>query len=672
MAKNRTIYQDVTSFFNFDGYSTSKLPKTQQDMNKVLIKADSPEELKVKALELQQHNYLNKTFEKVQKHGFQKAMMFEATMQQAYQDYEGMEFYPLIAAALNLFRDEATTIGHNGKMLNIYSSKDRIRGHLEDLFYGTLNVPVNLPFWTRNLCKYGNNFLYLVGERGKGITFVQQLVNYEMKRIHEIKDNKLTIRFKQEGGNIEYEYLSIAHFRLLNDDKYQPYGSSLLNNIRRVFRQLIMAEDAMLTYRIIRAGEKRVFKIPVGNMDEADIQAYVDRVIAGIKKAQQVTPSNGQISYQFNITGQDEDIFMPIRGENTGTVIETLPGAQNLDSIHDIEYLRDNLFMGLGIPRPFLSYQSAGGEGKNMAQFDVRFSKKINTIQQAVLQELNKIAQLHLLYLGYRGDDVTDFKLTLSNPSTQSEILRMELLELKARVYKELTSSENSSIAALSHTQAMRDIFNKSDREIHDDILMQRIERAISQELQNTPFYIKQTGIFDDVDKKFGGVDPAQVADQIAQQSPPEGGAGGSGLGGIDLGGGGGAPNLGSGGGAAPDLGGGASLGERVIKKLNVLNEAKENRLNRLFEQYKKLLFGTKPSEIAQDEVSAENKILNEKAFKLINNLEKDDLLNESVKPEIEDVDDTGEDFENFLKLQEGLLKEQLNSLNDSLKSDNS
>jgi hypothetical protein len=683
MAKqHRTIYQELTSFLNFDSFSTSKLKGSNQpkDDHKVLLKGDSPEQLQAKALELQQKEYLSRNFGKVQEHGFQKAMQFEATRYTAFQDYEGMEFYPLISAALDLLRDEATTIGPNGKMVNVYSSKDRIKGHIEDFLYGTLNVNVNLPAWTRNLCKYGDNFLYIYGERGQGITYVKQLVNQSMERkdIFDKDTGRIATKFKIREGSTEFENIEIAHFRLLGDDKYQPYGSSILNKIRRVWRQLVMAEDAMLTYRILRAGEKRVFKIPVGNMDEADIQAYVDRVIVGIKKAQQVNPTTGNIDYRFNITGNDEDIFIPVRGENTGTVIDTLPGAQNLDAIHDIEYLRDNMFMGLGIPRPFLSYQSAGGEGKNMAQFDVRFSKKINTIQQAIIQELNKMIMIHLHYLGFRGDELSDFKITLTNPSTQSEILRMELLELKSRVYKELTSSDNGSIAAFSHTWAMRNIFNQSDREILQDMKMQRIEKAISQELQNTPFYIKQTGIFDDIDKKFGGIDPAEVADQIAQNSPPPGGDGGSGLGGglDNLGGdlgGGGAPDLSAGG--APTGGAMGNQAESVVRKQNFLNEAKNSRLDNLFDRFEQELFGDKKTrQNFTDGVSSENKSLNEKAFQMI--AEAEVHINKNVPFKEETLEgqyrDSDEDYRDFLNFQEELLRDQVNSLNENIKTDDS
>jgi hypothetical protein len=291
-----------------------------------------------------------------------------------------------------------------------------------------------------------------------------------------------------------------------------------------------MAEDAMLTYRIIRAGEKKVFKIDVGNIDEDDIENYIYKVATKFKKTAQVSPSDGQIDYRFNILGNDEDYFLPVRNANTQTGIETLPGAQNLDQIHDIEYLRDNLFTGLGIPKPFLSFQDAAGAGKNMAQYDIRFSKKVNRIQQAMIQELNKMAMIHLYLLGYNGDDLKDFTLTLTNPSTQQELLKSELMRDKAQTYTELTRAE-SGIAAMSHTTAKRILFNMSDREIVEDLKQQKMEKVIMQELQDSPVTIKKSGLFADIDKRYGEPEGALVGPPMsggteAGGAPPMGGGG--------------------------------------------------------------------------------------------------------------------------------------------------
>lgn len=524
---NNSIWQNLGDMLNV--YPKQDINNTKE---KIIIRGNTPEDVKRKALELEQQREIVKKFNNLTDHGFQKAMQYEAARLPAYLDYEGMEYMPIIASALDLFMEEATTIGTDGKMLRVNSDKERIKEHLEEFFYDTINVNVNLPLWARNLCKYGDNFVYMLGEKKKGVTHVKQLVNYEMERIERVNKGRADVRFKQRETSQEFNPFEIAHFRLLGDDKYLPYGSSILNKVRRVFRQLVMAEDAMLTYRITRAGEKRIFKIDVGNIDEDDIEEYVQKTMARFKKQQQVYPDSGQIDYRFNILGNDEDYVIPVRNQNVQTGIDTLPGAQNLDAIHDIEYLRDNLFTGLGTPKPFLGFQDAAGDGKNMAQMDVRFAKKVNRIQQALIQELNKMAMVHLYLLGF-DKDFSNFSLSLTNPSTQQEILMAEMMQQKAQVYTEITRSEGG-IAAMSHTNAKRMLFGMSDIEIANDLKMQRMERAISQELQDSPLVITKTGMFDDVDDKYGsgevpvdGLEGGEEGEGVAEPNePPIGGEG--------------------------------------------------------------------------------------------------------------------------------------------------
>jgi len=568
--KKGTIYQELNAILNLDGFGfqdqtqavNSTIPTKE---TKVIIKGNSPEEIQRKGLELQQKKELQSKFFRTTDRGFQKALQYEAARLPAYIDYEGMEYYPIISSALDLYMEEATTIGVDGKMLNIYSNKERIKLLLEEFFYDIINVNVNLPFWVRNLVKYGDNFILLYGENKKGISHVKQMVNYEIERFERIQNGKPSVRFKERMTGDEFNTFEIAHFRLLGDDKYLPYGSSILNKVRRVFRQLVMAEDAMLTYRIIRAGEKKVFKIDVGNIDEDDIEDYIYKVATKFKKVAQVSPNDGQIDYRFNILGNDEDYFLPMRNSNSQTGIDTLEGASNLDAIADIEYLRDNLFIGLGVPKPFLSFQDAAGAGKNMAQYDIRFAKKVNRIQQSIIQELNKMAMIHLYLLGYTGEDLNNFQLTLTNPSVQQELLKSELLRDKAQTYTELTRGE-AGIAAMSHTNAKRLIFNMSDRQIVEDLKQQKMEKVIMQELVDAPVQIKKTGLFADIDKRFaepeGGIIGAPSGGTEAGGLPPMGGGGlppaGGEMGGLPPAGGGGLPPAPAGGemGGLPPAGG--------------------------------------------------------------------------------------------------------------------
>ena len=674
MADNKnklTVYQALNQMLNLDGFGfqeatpmssvqSSQSPAPAPKETKIIIKGNTPEEIHQKGLELEQKKELQSKFFRTTDRGFQKALQYEAARLPAYIDYEGMEYYPIISSALDLFMEEATTIGLNGKMLNIYSNKERVKYLLEEFFYDIVNVNVNLPFWVRNLVKYGDNFVLLYGERKKGITHVKQLVNYEIERFERIQNGKPLVKFKERMTGDEFNTFEIAHFRLLGDDKYLPYGSSVLNKVRRVFRQLVMAEDAMLTYRIIRAGEKKVFKIDVGNIDEDDIENYIYKVATKFKKTAQVQPNDGQIDYRFNILGNDEDYFLPVRNANTQTGIDTLPGATNLDAIQDIEYLRDNLFIGLGIPKPFLSFQDAAGAGKNMAQYDIRFSKKVNRIQQAIIQELNKMAMVHLYLLGYSGDDLKDFTLTLTNPSTQQELLKSELMRDKAQTYTELTRAE-SGIAAMSHTTAKRLLFNMSDREIVEDLKQQKMEKAIMQELQDAPTLIKKTGLFADIDKRYGEPEAALLgapASGATAGGPPAGGAPAGGPGEMPP------PPGGAGGPGAPAPIPGLpnqtpgelppiEAQESVAKK-NVLSE---NRYNDMVER---LVFGTTKEPERQKEAKhkkiiheneSKNAELNSRAMNMANEI--DGLLSEgkdfNSKQKIAEIEDVEiDDIENL------------------------
>jgi len=631
--KRGTIFQQLNNFFNLDGFGFAPIQRDENN-TKIIIRGNSPEDIKRKALELEQQKKIQSKYFRTTDRGFQKALQYEAARLPAYIDYEGMEYYPIISSALDLFMEEATTIGENGKMLNIYSNKERIKYILEEFFYDVVNVNVNLPFWTRNLTKYGDNFVLLYGERKKGITHVKQMVNYEIERFERIQKGKPAVKFKERMTGDEFNIFEVAHFRLLGDDKYLPYGSSVLNKVRRVFRQLVMAEDAMLTYRIIRAGEKKVFKIDVGNIDEDDIEEYMYKVATKFKKTMEVAPNDGQIDYRFNILGNDEDYFLPVRNANTQTGIETLPGAQNLDQIQDIEYLRDNLFTGLGVPKPFLSFQDAAGGGKNMAQYDIRFAKKINRIQQSLIQELNKMAMVHLYFMGYTKEDMNDFTLTLTNPSTQQEMMKSELFREKAQVYTELTRGENG-IAAMSHTLAKRTIFNMTDRDIVEDLKQQKMEKVVNQELADAPVIIKQSGLFADIDKKF--------ADEELAAAAATGGTGQEGMEGE-----GGLPPMGGAeGGMPPPIEGLPNQTPGDLPPIQVEGKMSEEEYDRHLE---KLVYGQnkeKQHEVKRKELLKEsndkNEDLNSKAINMVNEIDailgESESINNNTIVEFEEID---------------------------------
>lgn len=560
--KNLTLFQRLGQVLGPDSTKqTQKQPTQRFNLgNGELLKTDNKAEFERAKLQAQQNKYLGSLWKKVESGLFQQSINYETTRIGSYSDFEAMEFYPTIAAALDVMMEESTTVNDHGRVLNIYSDSKRVKGILEDLFFNRLDLHTSLPMWTRNTCKYGDNFVFLNINDSHGILGAKQMPNYEMERREaglfdmvsgrEIPNGEESttdkVKFFWRGRDVEFNSWQIAHFRLLGDDRRLPYGTSVLEKARRIWKQLILSEDSMLVYRVTRAPERRVYKIYVGNIDDADVEAYVNTIADRFKRMPITDPQTGQIDLRYNQLANDQDFFIPVRTEDAPNPIDTLPGAQNLDQIADIEYLQRNLFTALRVPKPFLGFEEATGEGKNLALQDIRFSRTINRIQQSMLQELNKIAIIHLYILGFE-EDLDNFTLTLNNPSTQAEMLKIEHMQQKVTLLKDAVSDIGNGFGTMSWTRAHRDIMGWSDDEIKSDLLEQRMEKAASAELQNTANVIKHTGMFDTVDRIYGDFKAAMAGGAGAGGEEGDAGAeggGGGGLGGSFGGGGAGGEDL--------------------------------------------------------------------------------------------------------------------------------
>lgn len=555
-AKKQTIYQKLTQVLNPNHITVkTQQPKRYEIGNNELIRTTDKAEYERAKLQALQNQHLGKTWRKVETGLFQQSINYETTRIGSYSDFEAMEFYPTISAALDVMMEESTTVNDHGKILNVYSESKRIKGILEDLFFNRLDIHTTLPMWVRNVCKYGDNFVFLNINDTTGIMGGKQMPNYEMERIENDMFDMITGRIQTEdqasgkvkfiwrGRDVEFNSWQIAHFRLLGDDRRLPYGTSMLEKARRIWKQLVLSEDSMLVYRVTRAPERRVYKIYVGNIDDADVEAYVNTIADRFKRTQVIDPATGQIDLRFNQLANDQDYFIPVRTPDAPNPIDTLPGAQNLDQIADIEYLQRNLFTALRVPKPFLGFDETTGDGKNLAIQDIRFSRTINRIQQSMLQEMNKIAIIHLFLLGFE-DEIDNFTLTLNNPSTQAEMLKIEHLQQKVTLLKDAVSDTGNGFGAMSWTRAHKEIMGWSDDEIKQDLIEQRMEKAASAELANTANVIKHTGMFDTVDRIYGDYKMALnggVPEGGAPTDAEEGdGALGGGGGGFGGGGGGG------------------------------------------------------------------------------------------------------------------------------------
>lgn len=371
---------------------------------------------------------------------------FHTAKIELFTDYEAMDMDPIISSALDIYADESTIKDADGDTLTISSPNDEVRKILRNLFYDILNIDYNLWPWMRNACKYGDFYLHLDIEEEIGIVNVTPMSAYEIRRDEGFDEkNPYAYKFVLEqthgggstftspsaGLNTEFQPFEIAHFRLLSDTNFLPYGKSMIEGARKVFKQLMLMEDAMLIHRIMRAPERRIFKIDIGNIPPNEVDNHIQQIINKMKKVPYIDEKTGDYNLKFNMQNMIEDYFMPVRGGDSGTSIEALPGLSNDGQIEDIDYLKNKMFAALKIPKAFLGYDE-GVEGKaTLAAEDVRFARTIERLQKIFVSELTKIAIVHLYTQGYTDGDLVNFELSLTNPSIVYEKQKVEILNEK-------------------------------------------------------------------------------------------------------------------------------------------------------------------------------------------------------------------------------------------------
>ena len=848
MARNvATAFQDLTRIFTGDWQSPNDILSTPAEASPedVVYKTEDPVEYKSKMLELQQNKYLQNRWKRVNQNLSMSAFAGLSNVKLMYRDADLMDAYPEIGAALDILSEEATltTGSEEGMIVNVSSSSDRIKSILEDLFVNRLNMQVTAQMVMRGMVKYGNEFMLLDIDKKLGIKGWRRLPVGEVERIEngivnpygapttaaDTSKDDMTTKFlwtNEIGGTmVPFRNWQIAHFRLLHNSMFLPYGCSALMAARRHFRMLALMEDMMLIYRLERSMERRVYKIFVGALDDADIPAFIENIADQFKRTPIVDPLTGQLDLRKNILpvwkktpiplvdgrvvtieqlakefeqgkknkvysvqkgtnkvvegnvvwcgktghpdnlykvifynnthmvlaaehevmllngkmkradqlkpgeeimpfsmerkdntrqtfsnenyytvkkvdvieGDDvycmtvegdtaktkddrhnfalltftkdgkandkggcfvsncasDDIFIPVRDPNAPTPIETLAGAKNLDAIDDIKYIQKKVCAALRIPQSFLNFEEQKGDGKNLALMDVRFARTVNKFQQAFLMELTKIATIHLYLLGFE-DDLTNFTLTMNNPSTQSEQLEIENLQKKITAVRDAVSDPGGGIPAMSLTRALKTIMKWSEKDIKENFEEIRLERALSAELEKTAEIIKRTGIFDTVDRIYGEPNAQYQESQGGQEGMdgmggPSGGGGGGFGGGIDDFGAPGAegedvmgeegtePTAEMGGADTAPQGPDQQPMENIVRMKPLIKEHKDNRgtqiiLDKLFESIDKRI----PKPVKRVDVYDKTLMINEdinKAIGLIDEYTKED----GIKPTEDD-----------------------------------
>ena len=375
--------------------------------------------------------------------GRQKATTDRGQRAGLFSDYESMDNDSILSSALDIYADESTMRSEYGDILQIRSEDDNIHDILRNLFYDVINIEFNLWPWIRNMCKYGDFFLQLEIAEKFGIVNVKPISPYTVSRVEgDDPTNPHYVKFIVEDPETKYtvggtrqleselENYEVGHFRLLSDSNMLPYGKSMIEGARKVWKQLTLMEDAMLIHRIMRAPEKRVFKVDIGNIPPNEVDNYMQRIINKMKKAPVIDKETGDYNLKYNVQNITEDFFLPVRGGDSGTEIDTAAGL-TFEAVDDIEYLRNKLLAALKIPKAFLGYEDEINAKATLAAEDVRFARTIERIQRIVVSELTKIGIVHLYAQGYTDADLVNFELSLTNPSMIYEQEKLELWSTK-------------------------------------------------------------------------------------------------------------------------------------------------------------------------------------------------------------------------------------------------
>jgi hypothetical protein len=402
---------------------------------------------------------------------------FTVLRPQLYNDYEVMDSDPIVASVLDIVADESTLKNGASEVLAIKSSDENIQRILYNLFYDVLNIEFNLWGWVRSMCKYGDFYLHLHIAEKYGVYQVIPLNVYNVLREEGLDPkNPSYVRFRVEpnasytgvlGGldnnDMVFENYEVANFRLLGDYNFLPYGRSYIEPARKIFKQLALMEDAMLIHRILRAPQRRVYYVDTGNVPPNEIPAFMEKLKGQTQRTPMVDPKTGEYNLRYNMMTVNEDFYIPVRGGNTSTKIDTLPGLE-YNAIEDVVYLRDKMLSAMKVPKAFLGYE-ADVEGKStLAQQDIRFARTIERIQRIVVSELTKIALVHLYAQGYTDENLTNFELELTTPSIVYDQERVALMKEKVDLAKQIID------ASLFPTDYIYDYLFHMSEDKYDDM----------------------------------------------------------------------------------------------------------------------------------------------------------------------------------------------------------
>lgn len=417
-----------------------------------------------------------------------------------YRDYDMMDADPILSSALDIYTFQALTKDEYGDILKIKSNDAQIEQTLRELFYQRLSCQFNLSVWFRSFVKYGDFFLALRLDDELGIIGSQPISAYDMERVQDDERNPDTYYFRFVAGNDKLiDNYNIAHFRLLKDPNFLPYGRSVLEPARRIWKNFSLMVDAMMIQRIMRAPERRVFKVDVGDLDNQEVGPFMNDVIQKMKKVPYKDSQTGEVNLKYNIQNLLEDFFIPVRGKQDGSSIETLAGMQN-NMIQDINFIKSYMMAALKIPKAFLTFEQGIESKATLASLDIIFARLIEDLQNLFLSQLYRVALIHLFILGYTDVNNIDFKLEFSNPSSVKKIQEIELWNQKVDLGTKMQQSKQFSLQFI-----FKNIY---------DISIEQAKQILVQVAEDTKFRSQLASI------EQGGGQESEM--QPANQEQPE------------------------------------------------------------------------------------------------------------------------------------------------------
>lgn len=562
-SNGKTVFQNLSNIMGIgksNAVGDNEFLSQTLPGNEILFATNDKAEYERKLNQYKQEKYLAYQWQRAAVENNMESLASYTAVKLMYRDCDLMDGVPEIGTALDIIADEVCNLSSDNQILKISSKSKRIKSILEDLFYNRLHVATDLRMISRGMVKYGNHYM-LLNITKNGIEGWRQLSVYETDRYEgglsgyygggqminigeDLKPDE--VRFVHAGMNqaTSYSEWQVAHFRLLNDSFFLPYGVSLLHKARRAWRMWSMMEDAMLIYRLDKSIERRVFKIYVGGINDKDVPAFVQEIANNFKRTPIIDPATGQVDLRKNFLDVSSDYFIPVRDPAAPNPIETLQAAHNDTSMDDINYMQNKIFAAIRVPKQFINFQDTQGKGQNLSLADIRFARMIMGVQQFVLAELNKVAMVHLYLLGFK-EELTNFSLAMNIPTAQIESLELEALTKRIGVAASALADPGIGMPLLSWHYVLKKIMKLSDNEIKDILGEIRLEKAMAAELQATPMIIKKTGLFDTVDRIYGDYEAMNNPQQAQPQGQDQGmgglmgGGGGGGLmGGGALGGG--------------------------------------------------------------------------------------------------------------------------------------